>query len=454
MKRYLSILLAVLLLLGCLSGCGEKTSLDPDEPVTLTMWHVYGSQTESPLNDVIVEFNLTVGKEKGFIVDVVSVTDSSAIDEMLIASASNAPGSASLPNLFVAYPRIAEQIGTDKLLNWSDYFSDKELSAYIPGFLSEGYFDDQLLMLPIAKSTELLFLNKTLFDRFAQDTGVKAEDLSDFDRLFAACNSYYDWSDGLTMFQINDFYHYFLASMASMGGEFIVDGAINADCAEFEAAYLPMAEAAIHGGLCVGDGYASDRWKTGEVISNIGSSAGILYLRDYVTYSDNTTLDIETTVFPYPTFSEMAPTVVQRGGGLFAIKSEDARINEAASVFAKWVTTGQPNLDFVTKAGYLPATAEAFELLFSDTSIVENEKYRMLYETVGGVYNAYDFRALPLYDGSGSVQSAFEKTMKSVLLAAHEEYVSRMERGEDSNVVMQELTSATLAEIRNAVSRK
>ena len=43
-----------------------------------------------------------------------------------------------------------------------------------------------------------------------------------------------------------------------------------------------MARAAIHGGLCTGDGYASDRWKTAEVISNIGSTAGMLYLRDYV----------------------------------------------------------------------------------------------------------------------------------------------------------------------------
>lgn len=454
MKRYLSFLLAALLLLCCMTGCGSKTTLDPDEPVTLTMWHVYGSQTESPLNDVIAEFNRTVGKEKGVIVDVVSVTDSTTIDEMLLASANKQPGAVSMPDLFVAYPRIAEQIGTDKLLNWSDYFSADELSAYIPGFLSEGYFDQQLLMLPIAKSTELLFLNKTLFDRFAQDTGVNVEDLSDFEKLFSACNAYYDWSDGQTMFQINDFYHYFLATMASMGSEFILDGAINAESEEFEAAYLPMASAAIHGGLCVGDGYASDRWKTAEVISNIGSSAGILYLRDYVTYPDNTTLDIETAVFAYPTFSGATPTVVQRGGGLFAMKSEEAKRNEAAAIFAKWVTMGQANLDFVTKAGYLPVTGEAFELLFSDLNMVENEKYQMLYETVGGVYDEYTFRALPLYEGSGTVQSAFEKTIKSVLSTAHEEYMRRTENGESGDSVLAELAESTLAEVRNAVNGK
>lgn len=54
-----------------LAGCGDKNSkLNPDNPVTLTMWHVYGSQTKSPLNDAIARFNETEGKQKGVIVKV------------------------------------------------------------------------------------------------------------------------------------------------------------------------------------------------------------------------------------------------------------------------------------------------------------------------------------------------------------------------------------------------
>ncbi len=34
------------------------------EPITLTIWHVYGGQTDSPLNDLIDEFNGTEGKKK------------------------------------------------------------------------------------------------------------------------------------------------------------------------------------------------------------------------------------------------------------------------------------------------------------------------------------------------------------------------------------------------------
>ena len=85
MRRFLFSFLSTALLLCTLAGCADKTDLDPDDPVTLTMWHVYGSQTESPLNDIIEEFNQTEGAGQGIIIDVTSVTNSADIDERWIA---------------------------------------------------------------------------------------------------------------------------------------------------------------------------------------------------------------------------------------------------------------------------------------------------------------------------------------------------------------------------------
>ncbi|MBQ9947530.1 MAG: extracellular solute-binding protein, partial [Oscillospiraceae bacterium] len=185
------------------------------------MWHVYGSQTRSPLNDAIDEFNDTIGRENGVTVDVVSVTSSSAIDKALSASANGEPGADDLPDLFTAYPRVAEIVGEEKLLCWDDYFSAQELDMFRDEFVSEGYFGEKLLMLPIAKSSEALFLNKTLFDRFSGETGVSTDDLQTIDGFLKTANLYYDWSEGQNFTQINDFYNYAYIGMKACGGEFI-----------------------------------------------------------------------------------------------------------------------------------------------------------------------------------------------------------------------------------------
>ena len=63
--RVLAVLTGACLVM-LLGGCGKKEK----EPVTVTLWHVYGGQTESPLNDLIDEFNETVGKDKNIRVEV------------------------------------------------------------------------------------------------------------------------------------------------------------------------------------------------------------------------------------------------------------------------------------------------------------------------------------------------------------------------------------------------
>lgn len=415
------LLLATLFLLN---GCGSQASLDPDKPVTLNIWHVYGSQTRSPLNDAIAEFNATEGKQKGVIIKVISVTNSSAIDKPLLAAAAKEAGSVPLPDLFTAYPRIVDSIDNKLLLPWNEYLDQAALSVYQKDFLQEGYFGDKLYMLPIAKSTELLFLNQTYMDRFTKENSISAAQLEDYDYLFKAAHQYYVWSGGRQMFQINDFYHYYLTNMASLGDSFIKDGKANLTSPVFQRIYRPMAAAAISGGLTLEGGYASDRWKTAEIISNVGSTAGILYLRDYVTHTNNTKEVISTSFYPTPVFNGGKRILLARGTGLFAVKSTDERKNLAAAVFAKWIAQKQHNLDFVTHAGYLPVTTDALNELVAGKATVANPKYRMLYAAVGKVYNDSSFLYLPQYKGSGQLQKQTEKCTKAVLIKARQSYQS------------------------------
>ena len=96
----MAVITAVMVLAGC-TGFAKKGK----KQIVLTLWHVYGGQTDSPLNKTIDNFNETVGKEEGIRINVTSVTNTNTIHEAVIAAAKNEPGAAELPDIFVSYPK-------------------------------------------------------------------------------------------------------------------------------------------------------------------------------------------------------------------------------------------------------------------------------------------------------------------------------------------------------------
>ena len=123
MKR-ICLSLAVIAVL-IFTGCGQKKTKDP---ITVTLWHVYGGQTESPLNDLIDQFNETIGKEENIWVQVGSVTNTNTIHENVLASAFGDPGASELPDMFVSYPKTVLAMPDDTVLvDYCDYFTKEEL---------------------------------------------------------------------------------------------------------------------------------------------------------------------------------------------------------------------------------------------------------------------------------------------------------------------------------------
>ena len=172
-KSFLCIICTISLCL-CLFGCS-----DTKKQINLTLWHVYGEQVDSPINDLIDEFNSTVGAENGISVSVTSVSNSNKIHDAVLDAANGGPAAPKLPDIFSAYPKTVSAMNdSDILIDYKNYFSDEELSQYVKPFIDEGMFGDKLSVFPIAKSSELLYVNKTIFDRFAADTGAKLDDLS------------------------------------------------------------------------------------------------------------------------------------------------------------------------------------------------------------------------------------------------------------------------------------
>lgn len=137
MKKHHIILLYALvfsLLLHAVFGCSKKTLLDPNEPVTLTMWHVYGEQANSPMNHLIEECNRTVGRDKGIIINVTLMSSTAQIGEKLLTAQREEAGSVTMLDLFFCHNNNAMELGADNLLDWQDVFTDSELENYVPSF--------------------------------------------------------------------------------------------------------------------------------------------------------------------------------------------------------------------------------------------------------------------------------------------------------------------------------
>ncbi|WHE88035.1 extracellular solute-binding protein [Lachnoanaerobaculum gingivalis] len=437
---HLFVIIFVVILVGCTWRSGKEK-----KQVVLTLWHVYGGQTDSPLNQSIDKFNETIGKEEGIRINVTSVTNTNTIHEAVIAAAKNEPGAAELPDMFVSYPKTVLSLqDKDILVDYKKYFTEDELDELIPEFVQEGIIDDKLMVFPVAKSTEILFVNRTLFERFAKETGAKEEDLVTWEGLFEMAKVYEKWTDDKTPdipndgenFFVHDYhFNYFQVGCESLGEYFFTDvlkGGKLAFGDKFRKIWEPYADAAISGGVWLRDGYATEPLRTGKAIVSVASSASVLYYEDIVTYENNISEPIEVVSYPVPVFEGGKKMVMQRGAGFCTVKSTPER-EKAAALFLKWLTEPDNNIEFVVKAGYMPVTEKAFAQLSKVAGKLESTKYRSLYEAISKTKEEYTFYVTPQLSNYLDMEMYFEKNVRLELSRAKEEYKEALQNNEHPN---------------------
>ena len=439
----LSALALAAVLTLCLAACGEKKT----EPTTVTLWHVYGGEVTSPLNALVDEFNRTVGQEQGIRVRVDSVSNTNVIHESVLAAAYDDPGASELPDLFISYPKTVLALPDENILvDYHDYFSDEELDAFLPEFLKEGTVNGRLAVLPIAKSTEILYVNKTAFDRFAAATGASIDDLSTWEGLYALAERYKDWSDGKCFFVHDYHFNYFQVGVESLGEDFFSKSGL-AFGPKFAYAWEPYAKAALTGGLWLGSGYATEPLRTGDAIASVASSASVLYYSDVVTYPDNSTEQVEIISLPCPTFEDGEKLVMQRGAGVCTVKSTP-ECEKACMTFLKWLTEPKRNVDFVTALGYMPVTKAGFDEYLPDAiKTLSDPMYVSLYEAFLRTRQDYTFYTPPQREDYLDLETRFEKAVRLRLTAGKAQY---LEQGEDA---LDALTLATLEELERSYGK-
>ena len=441
MKRFGGIFCVALIMVTLLSGCSGPSGLDPKHPVTLTLWHNFGGQMQATMDALVDEFNGTVGKENGVILSVTSISGSASVQEKLTMIAAGDPGAPEMPDITTCYPATASILRAKELLAPLDGpFTQEELDAYLPRFVEEGRLDDgRLYVFPFAKSTEVLFVNQTLFDRFSQAVGVTLDSLSTFEGIAAASMEYYQWTDGLTPDTAGDGKHFYTADslfnlaqvgMEQMGASLLEGESLALDHPAYRRVWQAVFEPAVRGGYAIYDGYSSDLSKTGEIVCSTGSTAGILFYGDRITYPDNTTEQVEYTVLPFPTFEGGKKIAIQRGNGLVVARSTPEK-EQAAVLFLKWFTQPEQNMRFVASTGYLPVTKAAFEnSMDQEIATNENVNIQKLLRTAVQVYSEYEFYIPPVFDSFNALRSSYEADFLTAAGAAREEYCALLETTE------------------------
>ncbi|MEG2931324.1 MAG: ABC transporter substrate-binding protein, partial [Ruthenibacterium sp.] len=312
MKHLLRVCAAVLCAAFCISlaGCaGSASPLDSKSPVTIAMWHYYNGAQKDSLAALVREFNATVGKESGVVVEEFSQADVATLEESVLAAANHKPGADKMPNIFAAYADtayLADTLGV--VADVSAYFSEAERAAYVDGYLDEGCFGASggLKIFPIAKSTEVFLLNKTDWAPFAQALGLSAEQaFSSVESLTTTAKAYYEWSDaqtpaandGRALFGRDAFANYMIIGARQLGVELfsVQDGkpVLNFDKAVvrrlWDNYYVPM----VSGWFAAENRFRSDDVKVGTILSFVGSSSGASFFPNEVVVSDTESYPVE-----------------------------------------------------------------------------------------------------------------------------------------------------------------
>ncbi len=396
----------------------QPQPLTEDGPITITLWHYYSSGTKDIFDDLISEYNETIGVENGVLIDAYSYSGVAELAEAVYNSANGEIGADDMPGIFASYSDDAFSIDTLGMVAALDsYLTEEEIAEYRAEFLEEGRFDEQgnLKIFPVAKSTEMLYVNETKFNEFSADTGVTQDDLSSWEGLAEVAGKYYEWSDGASFFGVDSMANLFNAGSAQLGtpvftklsGENTYTLTQESAKRIWDNIYIPY----VKGHYAAVGRFRSDDMKQGYIIAYTGSTSGAGYFPQVVELSQDEQYDITCLAVPYPIFEGAENIMIQQGAGMVVSKSDPVR-EQAAVDFLKWFTSKEINTRFAVATGYAPVVNSAFNI----DNILPNidgsvpavlKTSEVLYEII----DEYEFYSPKPFEGSSDARYFIEDSL-------------------------------------------
>ena len=374
-KIIVSIILVVTLLLNALvmsscmlGGGGEELDsnfqvpeggFDTETPVTITFYHTMGASLREVLDKYILKFNelypnITVKHEQaGGYDDVRNRIKTEITVDAQPNIAYCYPDHVALYNLAKA-PVALDNLIADETLG----LTQEQLDDFIKGYYDEGkqFGDDKMYTLPLSKSTEVLYYNKTFFEKNGlsvpttwdelEETCAKIKQLEP-DCIPLGYDSESNWF--ITMCEQLDSPY-----TSATGDNFLFDNETNHEFVKkfrewYQKDYVTTQELS---GSYTSAFFVKKDGEVGKSYMSIGSSAGATHQRPK---KEGNEYPFEVGIASVPQVDPENAKVISQGPSLCIFNKSNPQEVIASWLFVKFLTT---NVDFQAEfsmaSGYMP----------------------------------------------------------------------------------------------------
>ena len=438
-RRILSLLLAVALLvlpMLAMTSCNLFGNKNDDGKIHITFYHTMGESLRAVLDKYIAEFNVLYPdiviehKQVGGYDDVRDQiqTEITVGDQPHIAYCY--PDHVALYNIAYAVQTLDEYINSTEVITRADGTTEvlgltqEQIDNFIDGYYEEGrvYGDGKMYTLPMSKSTEVLYYNKTFFE--ANNLTVPTT----WDELEAVCKKIKEIDPESVPLGYDSEANWFITMCEQMnspytsatGDHFLFDNEENRNFVArfrewYNKGYVTTQEIL---GNYTSALFTKDPSEKGNCYMCIGSSAGA---NRQIPKNNDGTFKFEVGIATIPQVDISNSKVSFQGPSLCIFKkSNDAEV-QASWLFVKFLTT---NLNFQAEfgmtSGYIPVLENVTDnAVYADELEAANGYEGLpLLATKVALEQADAYYTSPAFNGSSAARDEVGKLIQFCLTDA------------------------------------
>lgn len=414
MKKFLT-LIVMLIALVCVTSCGgqgvpedndiiDSGNIDTSKKIEISFYHAMGQQKQAVMESIATKYSAAMKKQYG--VDVVVNFSNQGNYDTLRKTIAASIAAGDQPTVAQTYPdHVSLYLEGEAVRSLDDFLthpeyglegSEEDSYGYVDTYWAEGRIYDKdgtLYSIPFNKSTEVLFYNIELFEKYDWEAPKTWDDVIEICEAWKMTPEYEKITSKGTKtagMGIDSEANFFITLIQQWGGEytgFDSNGKgqylFNNDRAK--AALNWLVDQFNEGNLATathfGTDYCSDAFTAQQIPMTIGSSAG-------VTYNVDDTGAFTTGVAPYPQMAGAAEDekyVIQQGTNVTLFKCEDPQEELFGWLFIKFLTNYESSLEWTLETSYYPIRKD----------VIASKEYQdyvsqMEYDSAGNGKYVYD----------------------------------------------------------------